>query len=150
MRVQVSQGAVRESLAELTGIDLRGLGLLLTRNKRDTPLRCAIGSFKAHAGTLTTQELILDTDPILITGEGDLHFDSETLDLEIRGRPKSLRLFRLRAPILIQGSLAHPSIKIKASQSTLVVVDPGKAQDADCAALLAEAHSADTRAPASR
>ena len=135
--LQVSHGAVRESLAELTGIDLRGLGLLLARNKRDIPLRCAIGNFKAQAGTLSTQNLIVDTEPVLITGEGDLHLDSEALDLRIRGRPKSLRLFQLRAPILVRGTLAHPSIGVRGSQSVLVVVDRGKAKDVDCTALLA-------------
>jgi len=41
------QGAIRDSLAELTGIDLRGLGLLLSKDQHDTPLRCAV---RAHGG----------------------------------------------------------------------------------------------------
>ena len=36
--VQIPQGAIRKSLAELTGVDLRGVGLLLTGNKTDTPI----------------------------------------------------------------------------------------------------------------
>jgi AsmA family protein len=137
VRAEVPRGAIRESLAELTGIDLRGLGLLLAKNKREIPVRCAIASFKAQQGTLIAQSLVVDTDPVLIEGEGQVHFDSEALDLGIRGHPKSLRLFRLRAPILVQGTLGHPSVKIQGSKSVLVVVDPGRAKDADCTALLA-------------
>ena len=77
-------------MAELTGIDLRGLGLLLTANHKETAIRCATANFKAHEGTLIAQSLIIDTDPVLITGVGQIHLDSEAVDLEIRGHPKSL------------------------------------------------------------
>ncbi len=135
--IRVPQGKIRESFAELTGVDLRGLGLLLTKNKREVTLRCAFGSFKAQDGTLVAQSLVADTEPVLISGEGQVHLDSEALDLEIRGQPKSLRLFRLRAPISVQGTLAHPALGVLKHGSVLAVIDPGGAKDADCAALLA-------------
>ncbi len=147
---QLPHGSLRDSFAELTGLDLRGLGLLLTRNKREVPIRCAVAKFAVHEGTVVVQSLIADTEPVLITGEGQIHLDSENLDLDIRGRPKSLRFFRLRAPITVRGTLAHPSLGIQTSQSALKVVDPGEAKDADCAALLAEAGAGGPRAPAPR
>jgi AsmA family protein len=131
---QLRSGAIRESLAELTGLDLRGLGLLLLKNKSETPVHCAIASFKAHDGTLVVQSLVADTDPILITGAGQIHLDSETLDLALHGDPKSTRLFRLRTPVLVQGTLAHPAIHIQHGDSKLVVVDPGNAKSTDCSA----------------
>jgi uncharacterized protein involved in outer membrane biogenesis len=136
---QFQDGTIRESLAELSGIDLRGLGLLLTKNKQDTAVRCAAARFTAKDGTLSVQSLVADTDSVLITGEGQIHLDSEALDLDIRGHPKSMRLFRLRAPIGIRGNLAHPSFGIEHGNSKLTIVDSGKAKDADCAALLADA-----------
>jgi uncharacterized protein involved in outer membrane biogenesis len=134
---QLPHGALRDSFAELTGLDLRGLGLLLTRNKREVPIRCAIANFNVHQGTLVVQRLVADTEPVLITGEGQIHLDSESLDLEIRGRPKSVRLFRLRAPITVRGTLAHPYLGIQTSGSAFKMVDRGTAEDADCPALLA-------------
>ncbi len=138
---QVRAGRIRESLAELTGLDLRGLGLLLTGSTTETPMRCAVASFKAHDGTLVAQRLVADTDPVLITGEGLIHMDSETLDLKIHGTPKGTRLLRLRAPVLIQGTLGQPSVHIQEADSKLVLVDPGRARDADCSTLLDGAHS---------
>jgi uncharacterized protein involved in outer membrane biogenesis len=133
---QMPLGALRKSLAELTDVDLRGLGLLLTKNEQDVPVRCAIAHFKAEDGTLTAQDLIVDTDPVLITGAGQIHLDSEALDLNIRGNPKSLRFFKLRTPVLVQGTLAHPAIHIPVKHSRLMLADPGRAKDVDCAALL--------------
>lgn len=155
------RGTIRASLAELTGIDLtRGLGLLLTKNKEETGVRCGIASFQAHDGTLTAQGLVIDTDPVLITGKGQIHLDSEALDLELRGNPKKWRLLRLRSPVSIGGTLRHPSIGIDAGRSiaqagaavalgvvltplaaVLAFVDPGLAKDADCSALLAQGNA---------
>jgi AsmA family protein len=158
-------GTVRDSFAELTGIDLGGLGLLLTKNMRETGVRCGVASFQAHQGTLTAQTLVVDTDPVLITGDGDVHMDSEGLDLRFRGHPKHMRLLRVRSPILVRGTLTHPSIDLQARNSAaqaaeavalgvvltplaaiLAFVDPGLAKDADCAALMASGHADDARA----
>ena len=135
------QGAIRASLAELTGLDFRGLGLMLTKNKEDTPIRCGVARFQAHDGTLTSQTFVLDTDPVLITGGGTIQLDSEALDLEIQGHPKHLRVLRLSAPLSVQGTLTHPSFSLEKGQRKFKLIDPGNAKDADCGALLAEAKS---------
>jgi AsmA family protein len=129
-------GMVRDSLAELTGIDLRGLGLLLAKDKKEVPVRCGIANFQAQGGTLTAKSLVLDTAPVLIAGEGFIHLETETLDLILRGYPKQVRFFQLRSPIVIHGTLKSPAIGIQAHGSKMVLIDPGKAKDADCGSLL--------------
>lgn len=133
----VPQGTVRDSLAEMTGVDLRGLGLIATKNQKEIPLRCAVAKLEDRDGTLTVKQFVADTEPVLITGEGQIHLDSEALDLAISGHPKRVRLFRFRAPVLIKGTLSHPSIDVQARKLTLI--DPGNARDADCGALESEA-----------
>jgi uncharacterized protein involved in outer membrane biogenesis len=136
VNAQIRSGKIRESFAELTGLDLRGLGLLMIKDKKQIPVPCAAAAFKAHDGTLTVQNLIVDTEPVLITGSGDIHLDSEALELGIHGDPKHLRLLRLRAPVLVEGTLAHPSIHVGKHESRLEVIDPGSTHDTDCASLL--------------
>ena len=141
--VVVPHGTVRDSLAELAGMDLRALGLLASKDTHDTALRCAIAVFKDHDGTLTAQDIVADTEPVLITGSGQIQFDTETLDLTLQGEPKELRLFHWRSPVLIKGTLSHPAIDIHARKFELV--DTGKARDADCGSLIASADSEDAR-----
>ena len=112
------------------------MGLLLVKDKKEVPVRCGIASFQVHDGTLTAKNLVLDTEPVLIAGEGFIHLDTETLDLILRGYPKHVRFFQLRSPIVIHGTLKSPSIGIQAHDSKLVLMDPGKAKDADCGSLL--------------
>ena len=151
-------GTIRASLAELMGMDLRGLGLLLDKSRPETSVRCAIASFQARQGTFTAQSLLLDTEPVLVSGEGTIRMDSEELDLKVRGHPKHVRLVRLKSPITIRGTLTHPAIGVQAASSAaqvaeavalgvvlsplaaiLAFVDPGLAKDADCAAVMGEA-----------
>jgi AsmA family protein len=139
----VPHGTVRDSLAELAGMDLRALGLLMSKDKHDTALRCAIAIFKAHDGTLTAQAFVADTEPVLLTGSGQIQFDTESLDLSLQGEPKSLRLFHWRSPIVIKGTLSHPAIDIHAQK--LEIVDTGKAKDADCESLIASADAENAR-----
>ena len=154
-------GIIRASLAELMGLDLRGLGLLASKNDQDTAIRCGVASFQANQGILTAQNWIVDTDPVQMTGGGVAHLDSESLDFVFRGHPKRLRLMRLRAPLLLQGTLAHPTIHIQVGHAiaqaaealaagvvltplaaVLAFVDPGLTKDADCGALIAAATTA--------
>jgi uncharacterized protein involved in outer membrane biogenesis len=132
-------GLIRDSLAELAGVDLRGLGLKLAHSKRETDVRCAVATFKASEGTLTARSLVIDTSPVLIRGEGNIHLDTEELNLTLRGEPKDLRLLRLDAPLLLRGTLAKPALSVETHDSSVKLVDPGHAKDVDCAQLLAEA-----------
>jgi len=143
----VSHGTVRDSLAELAGMDLRALGLLMSKNKHDTALRCAVAIFTDRDGTLTAQSFVADTEPVLITGTGQIQFDTESLDLSLHGEPKGLRLFHWRSPVLIKGTLSHPSIAVHAGK--LEIIDNGKATDTDCDSLIASADSEDARPHAS-
>ena len=159
----VPRGKFREAFAELTGIDLlNGLGLLLANDKSDTGLRCAVASFDVAGGVFRTRQLVFDTDPVRVEGQGSIDLDSETLNFRVIGKPKEFRIGRVRAPILITGSLAHPVIGVRAQDALLQggiaaalgflfppaailpFVDPGLAKDANCAGLMTQAKAQGT------
>ena len=155
----IPKGEMREALAELTGIDLsRGLGLILTKNAHQTDVRCGVASFKADNGDLQASTLLIDTTNVLITGQGRIDLKNETLDLSLRGQPKKVRIFRLRTPITLHGTLLKPKIGVQPGKlaaqtggavalgalltpvaAVLAFVDGGLAKDANCAALIGEA-----------
>jgi hypothetical protein len=61
--------------------------------------------------------------------------DAETVDLKLHGRPKGLRILRIKAPVLVQGTLLQPKFSVGVSESSLQLVDRGTPHNADCAAL---------------
>jgi len=154
----VPQGGMRHSLAEWLGIDvLKALSLNLSDDNSNTQLRCAVAGFGVRNGMMTSQSFVLDTEPVRVDGTGRINLADETLDLRLQGAPKHFQIMRLRAPITIKGSLAHPVIGVEPGQaiaqgglalalgfinplaSLLAFVDPGLAKDANCGPLLADA-----------
>jgi len=157
----IPRGEIRALFAELTGIDVgRALGLMLTRNQEQVELRCGVAKFQAEQGQLNAKTMVIDTTNVLITGRGGVNLATERLDLSLQGDPKKVRLLRLRSPIRVGGSLSKPQIGIKPEKALLqagtgtvlgtlltpvaaiiAFVDPGLAKDANCSALVADAHS---------
>jgi uncharacterized protein involved in outer membrane biogenesis len=154
----VPHGELRAAFADLIGADFaRGLGLLLAKDQKAAAVRCGVVSFEVQQGVMHARTLLLDTDPVLIGGEGDIHLDSEAIELTLHGQPKSRRLLRLHAPVLVRGTLSHPTIGIqggngaaqtakaiaggvaRAPLEVLGFVDADLASNADCAALLQSA-----------
>lgn len=146
-----SNGKIRQSLGELLGINLtKALGLLLAKDQHDMGVRCAVADFQARDGLLTARNLVLDSDTVLATGQGVVNLRDETLDLTLKGQPKTFRLVRVMAPITIQGRLRNPKLGIKPGAAPLQAgaaialgalfplaavlpfVDPGLAHDAGC------------------
>jgi uncharacterized protein involved in outer membrane biogenesis len=154
----VPSGGMRHSLAEWTGVDvLTALSLNLSGDNSNTNLRCAVASFDAKQGVLTSQQVLIDTDPVRVEGSGTINMRDETLDMQLQGKPKNFQIVRLRAPITVKGPWQHPALGVKAGSvvaqggigaalglinpfaAILAFIDPGLAKDANCAPLLASA-----------
>ncbi len=159
MMVAVPNGAIRQSLAELMGVDVvKGLGLLMSKNNQTTPIRCGVAHFQAVNGVFNADRIVFDTGPVLVTGSGAVNMDTERLDLKVQGHPKKFQVVRLKLPIVAQGTLLHPHMGVQPGAAItqggmavalgaflspiaaiLPFIDPGLAKDANCAALIAEA-----------
>jgi AsmA family protein len=149
----IPQGEITSAFAELTGIDIiRALGLLVAKNEEKTPIRCSVIDFQANDGDLAAKTLFIDTTDVLINGKGNVDLKSEKLDLQLKGDPKKLRLTRIRSPIVLKGTLEHPTVGLDVKKlagqgavasalgvlltpaaAILAFIDPGLAKNKDCA-----------------
>jgi uncharacterized protein involved in outer membrane biogenesis len=147
-------GEINAALAELIGINVTcGLGLLLAKNETKTSIRCAVVDFQAQKGDLAGKTLFIDTTEVLITGRGDIHLNTEALNVAFQGNPKKLPVTRVGAPIMVRGTLAHPAVGINAGKlveqgaiatalgtvltpvaAVIALIDGGHAKNEDCVA----------------
>jgi uncharacterized protein involved in outer membrane biogenesis len=166
----VPRGQIRQGFAELLGPNVgRGLSLLLNKDPRQTPLRCAVADFRVTDGVAQARTLVIDTGVVLTHGKGVVDLNSERLDLELDGDSKHPELLKLWTPITLQGPLRAPKPGVKVEQvvaqgglaaalgallspiaAILPFIDPGLADDADCQALVASAASKGAPVSASR
>jgi uncharacterized protein involved in outer membrane biogenesis len=155
-------GKMRQAFAELLGINVaNGLYLLLSKDPRETDLRCAVAQFDVKNGIMSVNNAVFDTGVVRATGKGTVNLGAESLDLRLDGQPKKPRILRIWAPITLKGTLMHPQpgvdvgkaagqIGIAAAVGAVLVplaailpyIDGGLAKDADCASLIGEAKSA--------
>ncbi len=138
-----------------------GLFQLLSKDPKQTPVRCAVADFNVSHGVMSVRRFVLDTGVVLTDGSGAINLGSETLQLKVQGHTKKPRLVRIIAPFDVTGSLIKPRMHIEAGPAIaqgaaavglgavlsplaaiLPFLAPGGAHDADCAALLTEARAA--------
>lgn len=155
-------GVMRASIADLISLDVSGALGLAARHGTETTIRCAVASFQTKEGVARLDTLVLDTETALVTGSGDVHLDSQALDLTLRGRPKKPALV-LRSAVAVHGTLLHPEFRLAGHEAlaqagaavalgailtpvaaVLAFVSPGLTHDADCVALLAQTPAANT------
>ena len=152
-------GRVSDLLVQLLEIDVARAAMLLGTRKQQVDLRCAVGDIKVTNGVATPESFVVDTTETLVKVEGTLDFSKERFDLVARGRGKTPSLFTLKSPIVLQGPLRRPSVHLKAgpilaqagvaavlavAAAPLAIVpflEAGRAENADCDRLLADARS---------
>jgi hypothetical protein len=152
-------GEIRQAFAELLGINVaNGLYLLLSKDPKETPLRCAVADFEVKNGVAQVSNAVFDTGVVRAQGKGSIDLKNETVDLRLDGKPKKPRILRVWAPITLKGTLLHPKPGVDAGKALpqiglaaavgavfaplaaiLPFIEPGLAKDADCGALIAEA-----------
>lgn len=152
------RGEIRQAFAELLGVNVfKGLYLLLSEDPRQTAIRCAVADFRVKDGIARSNRIIVDTGVVLVTGSGTINLKTERLNLMFEGESKKPRLLRLFIPIRVDGPLMKPGATLKTGNAVaqggvavalatllsplaaiLPFVEAGLAEDANCAALVAE------------
>jgi uncharacterized protein involved in outer membrane biogenesis len=164
--VMMGGGSVSELLVRLVNLDVANAIPVLLTGDRQLPARCMVVHMKGENGDFGIDTLVLDTGKALITGSGGVNFAQETLDLDLKSKSKSFSLAALRGPIHIDGTFknpkVHPDIPRAVGRAAAAValgvvtggpgallplIDLGGAKDANCAALIEEAMSANAAPP---
>ncbi|MBV8939713.1 MAG: AsmA family protein [Alphaproteobacteria bacterium] len=150
-------GRLSHLLLELIGLDIfRAAGLMVTGDQ-PVDIRCMVGDFGVTDGLMQTKEFLIDTEVTTLRGEGQVNLKNEAMRLRIVAYPKHPSPLSARSPIVITGTLKHPSIGIDAAAlaarggvaaalgalltpvgSLLAFIEPGLGEDSHCAAFLHE------------
>lgn len=104
----VSEGRLKTSALELIAADLLSELNFLKKKTEYANLNCLAAAFDVKQGIATPQVMLLDSDRMVMTGEGTIDLRSEALKLTLKPRPKDPSLLSLATPIDVRGTLADP------------------------------------------
>lgn len=107
----MGRGRISNLLMELAGLDIYESLKFLIGKDRQVPIRCAFGDFAVEDGVMSARALAFDTTDTIIVGKGTISLRDETLDLELRPRPKDRSLLSLRSPLVATGTFKNPSFR---------------------------------------
>ncbi|MDH5834671.1 AsmA family protein [Luteimonas sp. M1R5S59] len=109
--VGMGRGEISNLLIELAGIDIYESLKFLLGKDRKVAVRCAFADFGVKRGVMDSRALAFDTSDTIIVGQGQVNLREESLDIELRPRPKDRSILALRSPLHIGGSFADPSFR---------------------------------------
>lgn len=107
----MGRGQISNLLMELAGLDIAEALKFLVTKDRKVPIRCAFGDFAVSNGVMQSRALAFDTADTIIVGKGQISLKDETLDLDLRPRPKDRSIFALRTPLVLGGTFKDPSFR---------------------------------------
>ena len=77
---------------------------------RGIPVKCLVGQYAINKGRLVSNVTLLDTDRLLVRGEGGINLATEIIDFTISPKAKEASFVNLLVPIKIDGNLSAPEI----------------------------------------
>jgi uncharacterized protein involved in outer membrane biogenesis len=143
----MSGGRLSAALAHLVDMDFAERILGTFKNGETTPIRCAIADLEGQNGIFETQALIVDTGEVKLVGAGTINLAERTIDLVLRPYGKDFNLLSADAPLRVSGRLSKPDVSAEKgalAASLLTPIEIGRAENADCQALIREATEAMT------
>jgi hypothetical protein len=95
-----------------------------------TSINCFVSGFSIKDGAARTTALALNTDDMVVVGEGEINLKTERLNLSFKPVPKggfgthatgklTVRLDELTRPFKLGGTLAHPSLALDLTQTAI-------------------------------
>jgi uncharacterized protein involved in outer membrane biogenesis len=95
-----------------------------------TSINCFVSGFSIKDGAARTTALALNTDYMVVVGEGEINLKTERLNLSFKSVPKggfgthatgklTVRLDELTRPFKLGGTFAHPSLALDLTQTAI-------------------------------
>jgi uncharacterized protein involved in outer membrane biogenesis len=154
----VSEGVVSKLLLEEAGLNVGNVIITKLFGDKQVKLNCLASDLDVKNGVATTNTFVLDTEEAIVDINGWVNLGNEQIDLRVKPETKALRLFTLRTPFYVRGTLKHPDLQLDKkvlamkggaavalaivaapAAALLPLINTGPGKDSPCAALLAEA-----------
>lgn len=109
-RLLVENGTVSKFLLEAIGLNVGSLVISKLFGDKPVQIHCGASDFAFTNGIARARTFVLDTEDAVIETTGGIDLRNERLALTIHPDSKGLRVFSLRSPLYVGGTLKKPSV----------------------------------------
>ena len=113
LKLLINDGRVSRNLMEIAGLNVGNYLVGKLFGDEEVVINCAAADLGIKQGLMSTRLFVVDTENALIEVDGTLNLSSERLDLTIAPQSKGVRVFSLRSPLYVAGSLKNPRAGVK-------------------------------------
>ncbi|MFC5743261.1 AsmA family protein [Dyella tabacisoli] len=112
VKLLMNDGAISKTLLETAGLNIGNVVIGKLFGDKTVKINCAASDLIANNGLFKTQLFVFDTEDAIINVDGTVNFANEKLDLDVKPHSKGIRVFSLRSPLYIKGTLKNPDIGV--------------------------------------
>jgi hypothetical protein len=113
VQLVMNDGAISKTLLETAGLNVGNIVIGKLFGDRTVQINCAATDLEAKDGLFGVRLFVFDTPDALVNMDGTVDMGSERLDLTVRPHTKGLRIFSLRSPLYVRGTLKHPDVGVQ-------------------------------------
>ena len=113
LKLLMNDGAISKNLLETAGLNVGNIVIGKLFGDKVVKINCAATDLAATDGVFDSRLFVFDTEDALINVEGKVNFGTEKLDLTVRPHSKGLRVFTLRSPLYVRGTLKNPDVGVQ-------------------------------------
>jgi uncharacterized protein involved in outer membrane biogenesis len=114
LKLLMNDGAISKTLLETAGLNVGNIVIGKLFGDKTVKINCAASDMTATNGLFDMRLFVFDTDDAVINVDGTVNFANEKLDLDVKPHTKGFRVFSLRSPLYVQGTLKNPNVGVHA------------------------------------
>jgi uncharacterized protein involved in outer membrane biogenesis len=114
VKLLINDGAISKTLLETAGLNVGNIVIGKLFGDKVVKINCAATDLVATNGVMDARLFAFDTQDAVINVDGTVDFRTEKLDLNVRPHTKGFRVFSLRSPLYVKGTLADPNVGVAA------------------------------------
>ena len=113
LKLLMNDGAISKTLLETAGLNVGNIVIGKLFGDKTVQINCAASDLAAKNGLFDTRLFVFDTDDAVINVTGTVNMSTEKLDLDVQPHTKGVRIFSLRSPLYVKGTLKHPDAGVQ-------------------------------------
>jgi uncharacterized protein involved in outer membrane biogenesis len=113
LKLLMNDGAISKTLLETAGLNVGNIVIGKLFGDKTVKINCAASDLVATDGLFDARLFVFDTEDALINVSGTANMASEQLNLDITPHTKGFRIFSLRSPLYVKGTLKNPDVGVQ-------------------------------------